>query len=479
MKKSRLFLSLISLFVLCGCTTEPISDSFVASTKRSELVRNIQVDEKEILNILNYFKRADTNIKEFKFVKDVNGVEVETASEEFYRGLFDQIGLKLKCFYDDGKSKSVDLFYKRLPQKYVEALFEVGTHNFIIYFRGKECKISLRTINNEDTPTYSVRYLNYHGDVLRTYMYEAGTIFDEEIPDVPDREEDVRFIYADKHWSEDLTGQYITGSVDISPRYNPILKRAHGKLGLPVQTDYPEQAVHRLLMNKSTVGADERVAWFYVGRSFRVPILGYNQSGANIVEHTEGVEDTISYSFVENIDTKENIFNSVLDSAFQYDDTKPASFPRGNEKASRENFEMCLTDSRSVHQRLDVYGRNDIQFEENGIIYQVYNSYIGDVIDNFVENHPNQITATIPESSQSGKYRLCVEADIDFILLLHLHSYAPKDNMLLYKVEPLLAIDESSVDIVMDYVKEGSFESTSLLSYSGEDIYKDALGTFY
>ncbi|MBR4378174.1 MAG: hypothetical protein IKP50_04780 [Bacilli bacterium] len=479
MRKSKLFFSIFSLFVLCGCSAKPISDVLTPNAESRVLVRNIEVAGDEIQNILQYFKRADTNIKEFKFVKVINGTEVETASEEFYRGLFDQIGLRLKCYYDDGKSKGVDLLYKRLPQKYVEALFEVGIHNFTIHFRGKETKISLTTIYNEEVPTYSVRYLNYHGDVLKTYMYEAGTIFNEEVPEVPDRAEDVRFIYADKHWSEDLIGQYITANVDISPRYNPILKRSHGKLAIPRQTEYATQANNRLLMNRTPVASDERIAWFYMGRSFRVPILGYNQSGANVIEHTEGVEDVITYNFGDYIDTKENIFDAVLDSTFHFDDTKPASFPEGNEKASRENFEATLSDTRSVHQRLDVYGRTDVQFEENGIVYQVFNSYIGDVIDDFVDNHPNPISATIPATSQTGKYRLCVEADLDLILLIHVNAYAAKDNMLLNKVEPLLIVDETSVDIVMDYVKEGSFNSTSLPSYSGEDIYIDALATYF
>ena len=65
------------------------------------------------------------------------------------------------------------------------------------------------------------------------------------------------------------------------------------------------------------------------------------------------------------------------------------------------------------------------------------------------------------------------------ILLIHVNAYAAKDNMLLNKVEPLLIVDETSVDIVMDYVKEGSFNSTSLPSYSGEDIYIDALATYF
>ena len=476
MRLNRFILPLV--IFLSACNSEPI---FYQQDKYSLTV----IEGDDFKKILDYFKRDDINITEFKFMKPVESVDTEINYLEFDKGLLDDENLKLVSYYSDNNSKSLAINYKNLPKKYSDILSETGNHKFVLSYRNVDKEITFKVNYNPDVKK-TVRYYNYTEDVIKTIQVTVGETINDQIPEVPDREEDYRFIYDQKRWSEDLTDEPINYDRDIYSEYTPKLKRYHGYLAAPLHYEGKGDGwQNRLLYSRPVEDKeDELISIFHVARLYRSPIFGYK--GTDAVHHNEGQETTLTKDFSQGVSSATNLMNAVMSTGLGYDSSKDSSFINGNEKAYPSNFTYIAKDTTYATVSDLLGGNTETKFDNDGIIYEIYPTYFEDIYDQVLADWPHTITRIVPASSPSGNYRLSIEADIDVLFAIHSkknHYPTQYDNDAdLIDVTVYVTVDPESIEALVDFSRDdqgGQFGSTLYKKYSSYDIYWDSLIALY
>ena len=426
-------------------------------------------------------QKDGVNIKDFDFINiPKNGIN---------RGYFDDYNIKLVITYDD-KAQSqniIDLTMKKIPREYRVYLNTIGEHTVSIYFRGITKDFTFKILDSDRE--YTITYLNYNGaETVKILQCDSDYVIKaEDVPTAPEREEDSRFIYSNKHWEDDLVGKVVGVDViddmDVYPQYDPIFKRSH------CVSSYPKKLTSGQIILKDDMGKDILVddfanrilyyehqtdnvydAYYHIAREQRVPLL----VGDSVVDFETGSpEATLNASFTPDPSTYSDIAKNIYSSFVDWNTIGELAYFTGDSgnNGDPETYTYTASDTTSIKDRL--HDNITTRFVDGGPYYQIYGTYLSDILDEFSGNY----TAKISSSSPTGRYRLVLQGDVDVIMKMRIEDVSTSEDykqIRLVGVELIMTLDETTVAPVLDYVVSGDFNCTKETATSNKDIFDNA-----
>ena len=402
---TALFVSILSMGVMTGCTEEEISQA-----------------------VLPNYQKEDLNI---------TSITIENIPEEIQIGYFDSYEMYFKVVYSDESVEQFPLRMINLPESMKQKLVEVGTYTFSIYFRGKELTYTFNVVPGVEE--FVVTYYSYDGHVIQVEHITPGDHAKQPAPSGPERAMDPLYVYEFKEWDRIVTPETtIYEDLNIYPLYTKTKKRYSSKPLVPTSNG----GIFRLLKRNETAGKYE--AYFHVGRIERTPLLF---SGSYPISTYPSFHISLGYGHFEDDDDLRYQIDAttrrVYLNAFDVDTSDWTTYFTFGEGLSVETPKIYLYDDFDVTQALD---STLTLFEGETSYSELHRENMSAFVSYYdVTNHTEEFDITVPSDIDStmAYYRGAIEVSVDFLLHVQFELNDNKLNFSQFEYIPL--IDMSTI----------------------------------